>query len=226
MEVSTESQTVHAEDKVVSTELKIARKIESTVSADLEMNFYYPPGRRSFKILLLILILIPSLISIAVVYLLLLIPNKGKVIFKQKRIGLGGKEFTIYKFKTLKTSVSVDLEKDRAIIKKNSHAIGLFLRRTGLDEMLQIINVIKGDMNLIGPRPLLRKDLAHLSPAQFRKRHLIKPGILGLWQIRRKYRDDKNYFRYDEFYLKRQSTAVDIYIVIFTLLYMMGGKGR
>jgi len=157
---------------------------------------------------------------------MLFLPNKGKVFFKQKRIGLGGKEFTVFKFRTLTFPIEVNIEKDPDTIKMNSHPVGIFLRKTGLDEILQLINVLKGDMYLIGPRPLIKKDLDHLTEYQFMRRHEIKPGIVGLWQIRRKYNDDSSYFKYDDFYIRNHSLSLDIFIVYSTIEYMLKRKGR
>lgn len=189
-------------------------------------NWYVKRGKRSFEIILLTLIALPLSLMITVIFVSLLVPNKGKPVFRQRRIGINGKPFYLYKFRTLSNSVKLDLEKDTAVISSNSHPIGIFLRKTGFDELLQIINVVKGEMSLIGPRPLILNDLKHLTEYQFKRRHSVKPGILGLWQIRRKYVDDKNYFKYDNFYMKKQSLTLDIYIVRATFLYVLKRRGR
>lgn len=191
-----------------------------------EDELYSKVGKRIFEAFLLILMAPPLMIVIPLIYITLFIPNRGRVIFRQERIGMNGRPFSIYKFRTLKCPIDIDIEKNPVIIKRNSHRIGFFLRKTGLDEILQIINVIKGEMTLIGPRPLIVKDLRHLTTQQFTERHKIKPGILGLWQVRRKYSDDKNYLRYDSFYYKKQSLSIDMFIVLSTLVYMVKRKGR
>ena len=196
------------------------------ISIPVDNSLVRNSAKAILEFILLLIILLPALFIILVIAVLLIIPNKGKVIFKQQRIGHKGTPFTLYKFRTLNGFIDINIEKNTQIIKENTHSFGYFLRKTGLDEILQIVNVIKGDMNLIGPRPLLMKDLTHLTKSQFYTRHLIKPGILGLWQIKRNYSDDINYFRYDNLYLKKQSLFLDLYIVFGTVIYMFKGKGR
>jgi lipopolysaccharide/colanic/teichoic acid biosynthesis glycosyltransferase len=199
--------------------------IES-IRISFKSRLYANGIKRVLELLLLLIIFIPALCLIFTISLLLLVPNKGKIFFRQERVGYKGQPFTLYKFRTLIDSIDIKIEKDAQIIKENTHSIGYFLRKTGLDEILQIINIMKGDMNLIGPRPLLMKDLEHLTHLQFYKRHMIKPGILGLWQIKRNYSDDINYFRYDNLYIKKQSLSLDFYIIVGTIIYMVKGKGR
>ena len=100
----------------------------------------------------------------------------GFPIFKQKRPGLNGKIFTLYKFKTL-----YDVSK-RISEKKRQSKVGNFLRKTGLDELPQLFNILENNMSFIGPRPLLVDYLKKYSSYE-KKRHLIKPGITGLAQV-------------------------------------------
>lgn len=100
----------------------------------------------------------------------------GFPIFRQKRPGLNGKIFTLYKFKTL-----YDAKKNLSE-KKRQSKLGNFFRKTGLDELPQLINVIKNDMSIVGPRPLLVEYLKKYTNYE-NKRHLVKPGITGLAQI-------------------------------------------
>lgn len=100
----------------------------------------------------------------------------GFPIFKQKRPGLNNKIFILYKFKSLYDAPKETLEKNRQNI------VGNFLRKTGLDELPQLINVFKNDMSFVGPRPLLVEYLNKYSEYE-KKRHLVKPGITGLAQV-------------------------------------------
>jgi undecaprenyl phosphate N,N'-diacetylbacillosamine 1-phosphate transferase len=100
----------------------------------------------------------------------------GYPIFKQKRPGLNGKIFTIYKFKTLYDVSKKTSEKNR------QSKLGNFLRKLGLDELPQLFNVLKNDMSIVGPRPLLVEYLKKYSKYE-KKRHLVKPGITGLAQV-------------------------------------------
>ena len=152
---------------------------------------------------------------IIVVYLYLKITN-GSVIFYQKRIGLNKKEFSIYKFKTMtdkKDNLGVLLpDKDRLT------KTGKFLRKTSLDELPQLFNVLKGSMSIVGPRPLLPEYLPLYTDEQ-NKRHNVKPGITGWAQVNGRNTiswDQK--FKYDVWYVNNQSLLLDIKIIIKTII--------
>ena len=131
--------------------------------------------KRLFDIILslsLILLLFPIMILI----FLLVWVTIGFPIFKQKRPGLNNKIFTLYKFKTL-----YDISKNIPE-KKRQSVFGNFLRKTGLDELPQLLNILKNNMSFVGPRPLLVEYLKKYSNYE-KKRHLVKPGVTGLAQI-------------------------------------------
>lgn len=162
--------------------------------------------------LIAIAIFLPIII---VVYLYLKITN-GSVIFHQKRIGLNKKEFSIYKFKTMtdkKDNLGVLLpDKDRLT------KTGKFLRKTSLDELPQLFNVLKGSMSIVGPRPLLPEYLPLYTEEQ-NKRHNVKPGITGWAQVNGRNTiswDQK--FKYDVWYVNNQSLLLDIKIIIKTII--------
>lgn len=150
------------------------------------------------------------------VVLLLLIANRGNVFFIQKRPGLGGRPFKIIKFKTMndkKDKVGNFLEdKDRLT------GIGKWIRRLSLDEIPQLLNVIKGDMSLIGPRPLLMEYL-HLYNETQNKRHNIRPGITGWAQVNgRNAIDWQTKFDLDVWYVDNISFYLDLKIIFKTVL--------
>jgi len=122
--------------------------------------------------LILIIILLPIMFLIFFLVWFLI----GYPIFSQKRPGLNNKIFTLYKFKTL-----YDISKNLSE-KKRQNKLGNFLRKTGLDELPQLFNILKNDMSFIGPRPLLVEYLEKYSNYE-KKRHLVKPGITGLAQV-------------------------------------------
>jgi lipopolysaccharide/colanic/teichoic acid biosynthesis glycosyltransferase len=152
----------------------------------------YQTGKRAFDIIFsafFILLLSPVLLAIA---LLVFCKDRGPIVFKQKRVGLNGKEFTILKFRTMRQNAEEILRSNPALMeeyKKNFKLEndprlipgGKFLRSSSLDELPQLFNVFKGDMSLVGPRPILEAELekygdkaeAYLS---------MKPGCAGLWQ--------------------------------------------
>ncbi len=152
--------------------------------------------------------------------------SKGPVFFKQKRSGVNNKEFNCYKFRSMKVNEEADLVQ---AVKGDSRItkLGSILRRTSLDELPQFINVLKGEMSIVGPRPhMLRhtEDYSKIVGGDFMHRHAIKPGITGLAQVKG-YRgeiDDlsllQNRVRLDRFYVNNWSLLLDIQIVIKTVL--------
>ena len=121
-----------------------------------------------------LLILSPLMLIVA---LLIKINNDGPVLFKQKRPGLNGKIFTVYKFRTMSVRTHDDEGRELSDFERMS-AIGNLLRKTSVDELPQFINILKGDMSFIGPRPLLTEYLELYTPEQMR-RHEVRPGISG-----------------------------------------------
>jgi lipopolysaccharide/colanic/teichoic acid biosynthesis glycosyltransferase len=143
------------------------------------------------------------------------IANSGKPFFFQLRPGKNEKLFKIVKFKTMndKKDAEGNLLSDELRLTK----IGSFVRKTSLDEIPQLINVLKGDMSLIGPRPLLPQYLPLYSEEQ-KKRHQVKPGITGLAQVNgRNAISWEQKFEYDVWYVTQCSFVVDIKIVLMTL---------
>lgn len=141
--------------------------------------------------------------------------NQGKPFFFQRRPGKNEKIFSIIKFKTMndKKDGSGNLLSDA----ERLTPIGAFVRKTSLDEIPQLINVLKGDMSLIGPRPLLPEYL-NLYSEKHKKRHLVRPGITGLAQV--KGRNNMKFserFDNDVFYVENLSWALDLKIVLMTL---------
>lgn len=149
------------------------------------------------------------------IFLLLFIANGGKPFFSQKRPGKNEKIFRIIKFRTMndKRDKKGNLLPDVQRLTK----IGSFVRKTSLDEIPQLINVLKGDMSLIGPRPLLPEYLSLYNESQ-KKRHLVRPGITGWAQINgRNAISWKQKFEYDVWYADHVSFPLDIKILILTI---------
>ena len=123
-------------------------------------------------------------VPMVILGLVIRLTSKGPALFAQQRIGYRGQIFTMYKFRTMRTGVegisvngSCKLDGDARVT-----SIGAFLRKTSLDELPQLLNVLFGDMSLVGPRPCLEWE-ARMFPAQFQPRFSVRPGITGLWQI-------------------------------------------
>ena len=155
--------------------------------------------------------------------ILLTFANKGKPFFFQSRPGLNEKLFNIIKFKTM----TDERGKDGALLPddKRLTAIGTFVRKTSLDEIPQLLNVIKGDMSLIGPRPLLIQYLPLYSKIQ-KRRHEVRPGITGWAQVNgRNTVGWKNKFEYDVLYVDHLSFLLDVRIFFMTIFKVFKSEG-
>jgi len=151
-----------------------------------------------------------------IVLILLMINNGGKPFFFQKRPGKDEKIFKVIKFKTMndKKGANGELLPDADRLTK----LGIFVRKTSLDEIPQLLNVLKGDMSLIGPRPLLPEYLPLYSEAQ-KTRHNVKPGITGWAQVNgRNAISWKKKFEYDIWYVENLSFILDIKIIFKTII--------
>lgn len=158
-----------------------------------------------------------------IIALLLRLQSNGRIFFTQERPGKNGKIFRILKFKTMndKKDSNGNLLPDEERITK----IGRFLRATSLDELPQLINVIKGEMSLIGPRPLLKSYLPLYSPEQAR-RHEVKPGLTGWAQCNGRNTLSWNQkFKYDVWYVDNVSFKVDCRIFFVTLKKVLKREG-
>ena len=162
--------------------------------------------------------------------------SRGPVIFRQTRVGKGGREFAYYKFR----SMVVDAERRRAALEAKNEAsgpvfkmkrdpritrVGSFLRRTSLDELPQFLNVLKGDMSLVGPRPPLPSEVAKYTREQ-RRRLTIKPGITGPWQVSgRSDVDFEEWVKLDVYYIQNWSILLDITILLKTVAAVVSRRG-
>jgi undecaprenyl phosphate N,N'-diacetylbacillosamine 1-phosphate transferase len=158
-----------------------------------------------------------------IVFIILLIANNGKAFFLQRRPGLNVKVFKVIKFKTMndKKDKNGNLLPDA----KRLTGAGKFIRKTSLDEIPQLINVIKGDMSLIGPRPLLVEYLPLYNEIQNR-RHEVKPGITGWAQVNgRNAISWEQKFDYDVWYVDHLSFFLDLKILILTIKKVFKREG-
>jgi Undecaprenyl-phosphate galactose phosphotransferase WbaP len=182
------------------------------------------------------IIILPFLLLIA---LLIKLTSPGPVLYKHNRLGLNGKPLGLYKFRSMVMDSGERLEKmleDPDIRKEweTNHKlkddpritiIGKFLRRTSLDEFPQIINVLKGEMSLIGPRPITGEEIKKYGE-DFSRIFSVKPGMTGLWQVSG--RSDTDYperVAYDTYYLQSWSIWLDLWIIFKTLGVVLRGKG-
>ncbi|TXE19197.1 sugar transferase [Psychroflexus gondwanensis] len=181
-------------------------------------KFIKPAADRFFALFLLVGIS-PLLLGVIVI---LGFSNKGNIFFKQKRPGKYEKIFIVLKFKTMNDKK--DNKGNLLADKERLHKIGLLLRKTSLDEIPQLFNVLKGDMSFVGPRPLLVEYLPFYTEKQ-RLRHSIKPGITGWAQINGRNAiswEDK--FNHDIWYVKHKSFVLDIKILFLTFFRIVQAK--
>lgn len=187
-----------------------------------EKNKIYSVIKRVLDILLA-LILCPIVIIIYIIVKVFYIFSGDfhSVIFKQKRTGKNGKVFTLYKFRTMAYGNDVyDLTKKDKFTK-----VGSLLRKTSLDELGQIINVLKGEMSFIGPRPWIVEYYENMNDIQ-RHRYDVLPGITGLAQVKgRNNIDVFNKIKYDLEYVSNMSFKQDIKIVILTIKTVISKSG-
>lgn len=163
--------------------------------------------------LCLVLITLP-LWGAAILLIALALAFDRPIFFRQERPGLYGRPFTLIKFRTMRPGPEPDAER--------LTRLGRFLRATSLDELPELLNVLRGEMALVGPRPLLMAYLAEYTAAEHH-RHDVRPGITGWAQVHGRNaitRADK--VRYDLDYIARRSTAFDLYILCLTLFHLRG----
>ena len=168
----------------------------------------------------------------AAVALAIRLDSRGPIIYRQTRVGRGGKRFTMLKFRTMR----VDAEKGTGAVwaRKNDPRVtrvGAFLRRTRLDELPQLHNVLRGDMDLVGPRPERPELIAMLANAIpfYEVRHLVRPGLTGWAQIGYPYgasvEDARQKLAYDIYYVKHASPLLDLIVLFHTAKVVIMGRG-
>lgn len=189
-------------------------------------------AKRVIDIVSAIFLLIITLPIILITAILIKIESKGPVVYKQKRTGQYNEEFKVIKFRSMYS----DAEASGAQwAKKNDDRItkvGRFIRKTRIDELPQFINVLRGEMSMVGPRPEREVFISDLEKVikYYRFRHAVKPGITGLAQISYPYgasvEDAIWKHKYDIHYIKHHSTFIDLKIMIKTIKVVIFGMGR
>jgi sugar transferase EpsL len=153
--------------------------------------------------------------------------SPGPVVFRQERVGKGGRTFTIYKLRTMVTDAERHTGAVLSAGKSDARItpVGRFLRASRLDELPQLINVLRGDMSLVGPRPLLMEYLPLYSPEQAR-RHEVRPGITGWAQVNgRNELTWEERFELDVWYIQHRTLWLDLKILGLTLLRVLRAQG-
>jgi lipopolysaccharide/colanic/teichoic acid biosynthesis glycosyltransferase len=196
------------------------------------------PGWKSGLDIICILLSLPVWLPLMILLMLVTrIASPGPIFYRQKRVGLGGKHFLIWKFRTMKVSAETqsheryfeELMRTNCVMTKLDTSgdprlapFGRILRASGLDELPQIFNVLCGEMSLVGPRPCLPNEFAHYEPWQ-RERVNGLPGLTGYWQVNGKNKTTFNEMvAMDVFYLKNLSILLDLKIMLRTCAVIAG----
>lgn len=181
--------------------------------------------KRIIDIVLSLVLLLFCLPIFAIIAMAIKIDSEGPVFFIQKRVGKDGKLFDVIKFRTMYHKTPKYSLSPRSVDDPRITKVGRFLRRWSLDELPQLINVLKGEMSLVGPRPEMPQIVQEYLPWQ-RERLKVKPGLTGLWQIiGRKNLPLEQNLQYDILYVRTRSLLLDIIIILKTLPVVLKGKG-
>lgn len=213
-----------------------ARSIEKTISGEsADYNLLYKMSKRMLDIMASVIGLICLSPVLLLLVVLIKIDSKGPVIFKQKRVGFKGREFYMYKFRSmvvnaeeLKAKLAAQNEMSGPMFKMKEDPratkIGKFIRKTSLDELPQLINVIKGDMSLVGPRPSLPNEVKEFEPWMLRRLD-VKPGLTCFWQVSgRNDIDFEDWMKLDIKYVNEKNFFLDIKLIFKTVLVLFGDK--
>ena len=188
--------------------------------------------KRLFDLLISLVMLLLTLPVMALTALLIKLESPGPALYRQERVGQGGRPFTIFKFRSMRSDAEHD-GKPRWASQNDSRItlVGRFIRRTRIDELPQIFNVFLGDMSFVGPRPerpYFVQDLTQQIP-YYGIRHTVKPGITGWAQVRYPYgatvEDALHKLQYDLYYVKNHSLFLDMMVLFQTVQVVLWGKG-
>jgi exopolysaccharide biosynthesis polyprenyl glycosylphosphotransferase len=192
--------------------------------------------KRAIDVIFSLLVLVVTAPLMGLIAVAIKLDSPGPVLFRQARVGKGGKPFTVYKFRSMKTGADEQKELLRGLneadgpifkIKDDPRVtrMGHWLRRFSLDELPQFYNVLRGDMSIIGPRPPLQEEVAEYQPWHMRRLD-IAPGITGLWQV-----SGRSELPFDEmalldiYYVEQWRPALDLQILLRTIPTILFGDG-
>ena len=205
------SSFIYSEGFRVKPSQQIARRLVSTVAASLGLLLFLP--------------------FFPFVVLLVRLTSPGPIFFRQTRVGLGGRNFTVYKFRTMRTDAETSGAKWATKDDPRVTRIGMFMRKTRLDEVPQLWNVLRGDMGFVGPRPERPEFVPWLSEQipYFNLRHMIRPGLTGWAQVRYGYgatlEQSREKLEFDLYYIKHMTLGLDLLIMFETVKTILRRQG-
>lgn len=177
-------------------------------------------GKRLIDLAIVVIVAVPALTLGAICALAVRLTSRGPILFRQERVGMGGSSFVCLKFRTMADGDNPIIP-DATVIT----SAGRVLRRLSLDELPQLINVVRGEMSVVGPRPTLAYQVERWTPRQ-RNRLSVRPGLTGLAQVNG--RNDLSWperIEFDLDYVESQSARADLAIIARTAGAMLGGEG-
>ncbi len=192
--------------------------------------------KRASDIVLSAAMLVSLLPLFAVIALAIKLSSRGPVLFSQTRVGRTGREFRLYKFRTMVDGAHLLHDRAASLNERDGpalkiandprvHDVGSFLRRSSLDELPQLWNVLRGDMSMVGPRPGLPKEVDSYRP-HYLQRLTVLPGITGLWQVSgRAHVSFRRWMAMDIWYVRHRSPLVDLWILARTVPAVIRGEG-
>jgi lipopolysaccharide/colanic/teichoic acid biosynthesis glycosyltransferase len=206
------------------------RLVQLRLAERVQLDLFF---KRQFDLFLSLAALILLAPLLFLVLILIKVDSSGRAMYTTKRIGKNGRIFYMFKFRSMSENAEQLLREDPELKKefnkkfklandKRVTSIGRILRRTGLDELPQLLNILRGDMSFVGPRPLLLKERRKAS----KHRLEVPPGLTGLWQIKGKNAlSYKQKDAWDKFYARKRHFFLDLAILIQTLPAIIRGKG-
>jgi lipopolysaccharide/colanic/teichoic acid biosynthesis glycosyltransferase len=186
-------------------------------------RIYYRKLKRVLDAAVVVALLVLFAPLMAVVAMAIKLTSPGPVFFRQVRVGRGGAYFTMLKFRSMHQNACGDGFSPKSGADPRISAIGRLLRKTSLDELPQLFNVLKGEMSLVGPRPEMPFIVKDYTLLQLRRLE-VQPGITGLWQISAHRRDlIHDNMQYDLYYVQHQGIFLDVAILLHTAVFAMKG---
>lgn len=183
--------------------------------------------KRIFDIILSSIAIVLFIPLFIIVSIFIKTTSKGPIIFKQERSGINRKPFYIYKFRSMKSTTPSNIP-TKDLVDPVSHItkVGKFIRKTSIDELPQLFNILKGEMSFVGPRPLLCSEVDVLERRELYNANSIRPGLTGLAQINgRDILDSQSKAKIDGDYMMRMGLLYDFKIICNTFFYVFSGQG-